>query len=527
MITGNHILKRIYYQASLFESRKFFLYFLFLICSISCHIQSDNKPEEKLLTFKTEKPGMVIKLKNSGNKVSCFTIKLNENNFNNEDEIVEKIRKMPDEFLKEPVERKAWRFVQNNLDRSSPITPERWQHSPLLMINSIGFGQCDDFAAVLNFIWKKQGFQSRVWGLEGHVVPEVYINNKWQMYDPIHAVYYLNSKNEIAGVDELSAHPEFITHPIIDENIKLNDSINFFSAIRFSGRNAKKYESSYDNKVNNWYDISAEIMSPEICLPPGATMEFPVDYSSKIYTKTFLGSQKELHSFMKITLNEKWSGKISFPFVIATIKGKGEVEINGRTYNMEADSLNQYLTSFSTFNSSLNFINTSEEVEIYCLLNPLIFKMKGIDTLKLEGTNIRNISATIMQGALSGSSSVINSEEQKIGFLINFYCNFYKKNQLVYDSIIFNPENKLSNKNDLVRTIKLFFKSMDVLDINERKARTDLLLEKTEKVYPMLSGNKAEDQFLKTIGDPVTFIMFVSILEVSDEKSLAKLLNGK
>ena len=93
--------KRRYYREVLTESRLFFIYFLLLIVSFSCNISSRNKSEEKIFSFNSDKPGMVFKLENSGKTEACFTLKLNQSNFNSENEILEKISKMEDEFPNE------------------------------------------------------------------------------------------------------------------------------------------------------------------------------------------------------------------------------------------------------------------------------------------------------------------------------------------------------------------------------------------------------------------------------------------
>ena len=493
----------------------------------SCHTPNDNKISDRLFAFKSEKPGMFIKLENSGNTESCFSLRLNENNFNTEQEILEKINAMPEEFSNEPVERKAWRFVSSIITRSRPITGERWPHTPLLMLNSIGFGQCDDFASVLSFIWKKQGFQSRVWGLEGHVVPEVFTNGKWQMYDPNLGIYYLNSKNEVAGVEELSSNAEYFNNPIVTDNIQLNDSLSFFLIMRYSGWLTKKYQSRNDNKVNEWYNVSAEMKNPELCLPPGATLEFPVDYPSKIYNKGFFGDKKELRSFLKITLPAEWKGQITLPFVIAFVQGKGEVELNNKPYSIDEDSLNLLLKKFMTFNNSLLFKRISEKVDIYCLLNPTIFKLSGNDSMMLRGTNLDYITATVLEGKAVDTTSVSTERERLISNLIQTHHKYYKKNQKKLDSLLFSPAIPISNKNDLVRNIKVYLTGMETMEPKERTHRTELLIKKIEKFYSLFPGNSGEKELAKYMSDPVTFIMFVSVLEVSNEEEMAKLLKGR
>jgi len=505
--------------------------FLTLIIALQIIISScslkKNTEGEKLYIFKSDSTGMIIRIENTSEQVSCFTLRLNHNNYNSESEIIEHIVNMPEEFLNEPLERKAWRFVENSLERTSPLTHERWQHSPLMMINSIGFGQCDDFAAVLSFIWKMQGFQARVWGLEGHVVPEVFVNDMWQMYDPIQGVYYLNTQNEVASVEVLSANPNLITNPINEDDLELNDSINFFPAIRHSKNLASKYSSINDNKINEWYDVSANVENIRIVLPSKSSLEFPVEYSSKIFTNGFLGDEHELTCYMKISIPEIEKEEMIFPFIICKVNGEGSVELNGINYNLHQDSLNQYLEKFSTLNNKIFFKNTAKNIEVYCLLNPNVFNLSGNDTIKLIGTNLNGISSTIFQEKIILNAKSGHKSEKLISELIQRHLKYYKKNQNRLDSLIFNSDMPLNNNEDIISNITAYFNSIDTMDLVKRKRVINLMVDKLDTIYPLIISKSGNSDFLEQFKDPVSFIMFVCVLEISDKKDIEKILMHK
>src|SRR5690606_26197140 len=63
-------------------------------------------------------------------------------------------------------------------------------------------------------IARAAGREARVWGLGGHVIPEVRVNGKWVVYDPDLGVYYRKPDGSIAGVDDLAAGPTLITSPV-------------------------------------------------------------------------------------------------------------------------------------------------------------------------------------------------------------------------------------------------------------------------------------------------------------------------
>ena len=66
----------------------------------------------------------------------------------------------------------------------------------------LGGGYCSQHAIVFDNILKEQGITSRILMLNGHVVNEVLVNDKWQVCDPdFNVVFYQSLK-------ELEANPE-------------------------------------------------------------------------------------------------------------------------------------------------------------------------------------------------------------------------------------------------------------------------------------------------------------------------------
>ncbi|MGE3600168.1 MAG: hypothetical protein AB7N70_31965 [Dehalococcoidia bacterium] len=57
------------------------------------------------------------------------------------------------------------------------------------------------------------GYEARVWGLSGHVVPEILVDGRWQMFDPDLAVYYKDESGAVAGVEDIVSRPDLITQP--------------------------------------------------------------------------------------------------------------------------------------------------------------------------------------------------------------------------------------------------------------------------------------------------------------------------
>ena len=164
---------------------------------------------------------------------------------------------------------------------------------------------------------------------------------------------------------------------------------------------------------------------------------------------------------------------------------------------------------------------------IYCLLNPDIFRLSGNDSLSLRGKNLASISATGIQGNTADTASTGIDKEKVIGKLIQGHYKYYKRNQNKLDNLLFNPSKPTSNKNKLIRNIKVYLNGMDDMELEGKTARTNILIDKIEKFYALFPGNAGEQQLAKLMSDPVTFIMFVSVLEVSNEQEMANLLKKR
>lgn len=97
-----------------------------------------------------------------------------------------------------------WKLIKQNRYHWYPAEADYEVHSPVKFLNIYGYGLCDDSANNSEALFKSAGFtQARCWGLSGHVVPEVYYNSAWHVFDSDLEVFYpmLNNIN-IAGVKD-------------------------------------------------------------------------------------------------------------------------------------------------------------------------------------------------------------------------------------------------------------------------------------------------------------------------------------
>lgn len=353
----------------------------FFLCFLSC--AQDKNPDLVEIRKSINKNDLLI-IENISESESCFLFKFQDGFFTT-DEIVKHIKNMPGEFTGEPLERKAWRFVIDNIDYLPSISESRIIHHPLTLINSIGFGQCDDLASSLYFIWKTLGFESRIWELGGHVVPEVYANKKWQMYDPSYQVYYYNKKNDVAGVEELALNHEYISNSIDKvgvyrdnfsaSGISSDSIINVFDSLRYSKFMENYYLTLEDNKINPWYQNFSSFDSMKICLSPGDEISVPVYKDQLLKMKGWLDESRGIKYYISLQIKRGDSKNILFPFMgINEIKNESVssdiilLPINDSLYSSQ---INNGEEIFALINN--NFINDSFNVYF-----------KGIDTLSIN-----------------------------------------------------------------------------------------------------------------------------------------------
>ena len=250
-----------------------------------------------------------IRIINHSSNTASFRMNLNNMLFSSDNDVLNEIQAMPAEYINEPIERKVWRFIRDNRYHWYPLTADEWISSrPSLYFNSVGFGFCDSTAMLYCQLMTSLGYQARVWWLTGHVVPEVLINGNWEMYDPDGKVYYYDYTGEVAGVEELAAHPDLITNPI-------NPVVNVRSSL-YSQAIADLYSSTSNNTVVN-YDFIANNYLLNLQLPAGGILEFPAVFASPIHTSDF--NEAPYYTDARLTIPSGWTGTLDTTLVIHSI----------------------------------------------------------------------------------------------------------------------------------------------------------------------------------------------------------------
>jgi hypothetical protein len=109
----------------------------------------------------------------------------------------------------------AWRFVINHTfhycsSGTKTTAGLKYLTDPALILNSFGFGCCDQKARILTWIWQNLGYQTRLATMTFHTLPEIYYGNAWHVLDSDHQSYYLNADGSIASVAQILADPNIV-----------------------------------------------------------------------------------------------------------------------------------------------------------------------------------------------------------------------------------------------------------------------------------------------------------------------------
>lgn len=299
-----------------------------------------------------------ISISNDTDSVATFTLKINGVFPLSIDEILDSIKRI--EVAENLTDYKAaWKFVARATFYTKPLTENNWQHDPVLFVNSIGGGFCDDRSSILAAIWERQGYETRVTILDGHVVSELFVDNHWEMYDPTLYLFY-EDNDKVLSVNELEKKPKIIRRG------------------KVRGRKfAKYYETTIDNRDITDWSLDTKTRDVTFTLP---------SHSKFILTRF---NDKPLAI---IELSEKSKGKIETPFVPAFIEGRVVISMleeqstieTGRKHFFNLENTNRQLT--------INYV--FKKARIYLRINPLLPFLTQRNALSLESNLLLSVSTS-------------------------------------------------------------------------------------------------------------------------------------
>ena len=352
-------------------------------------------------------------LTNSGLATATFTMSINGALFRSSEEVCATIIALPPEYPDEPEYRKAWRFVRDHRYHYTPLTGLRWQHSPALFMNSIGFGYCDDSASLLYHLWRRLGYEARVWSLWGHVISEVMVDGRWEMYDAgipgvsdayydnyqglQQCVYYYTREGLVAGVEDLVADGSLITAPYNPINPVLETSSGYYC---YSSNIAQLYTTATNNLVSSFYPVDEIEYYLQFQIPPGGLLVMPGYYTN--YLRVMYGDPAPpVFSTARLVIPPGFVGTLDNRLVIHSIHGNTQdvVRIDGQDFNVGSATLQNFIdrrvNDQGTHFSALTFTQVTEQVEVKLLLNPALVGMGPTNLLQLSGNSLTGLNASL------------------------------------------------------------------------------------------------------------------------------------
>jgi hypothetical protein len=237
------------------------------------------------------------------------------------DQLLQEALSLVDEYPGEPFERKLWRYVRDKTHHEQALTEFLWQHEPLLLLNSIGFGLCDDVAIVYVTLANWAGLPARTWGLNGHVIPEVFSGGTWKIYDPDLSVYYLTHDGSVAGMQDFEPDTSVITSPAM--RLSAWD-------LPYSDQIAGFYAADHEKSVwTDWVYPEPRLYGP-LVLPAGANIIYPGQWTPTpiLYDGTLANASAQL----RMNLPPGFSGAVNWPLALWDVQGSGTVRLDGTEY---------------------------------------------------------------------------------------------------------------------------------------------------------------------------------------------------
>ncbi|MCB0539800.1 MAG: hypothetical protein KDE33_19955 [Bacteroidetes bacterium] len=275
----------------------------------------------------------------------------------------------------------AWHYVIQNTFPSKPFTLKPWCHNPNIFINSIASGYCDDLSSHLVLLWDKLGYKARVMGLEGHVIPEVYHNGKWELYDPDLRVYFYNANDEVAGLQEIENDTTCFKRiskeyeNIFSFNTQLSNKFKSIYSSAYNNKENTDWQLNYKNDIDSFYTL-------------------PSHSSLSIYFDSTLNT-----NLACVSLSKKSRGILNIPLLPMVVAGSFNAILNDSLITINA--VNNYL--LDNFDK-MRVQNVLQETKIYFLINPFVSIFKSSN--EINSISSKNISLSI-----SNQTSTLYSQE--------------------------------------------------------------------------------------------------------------------
>jgi hypothetical protein len=327
--------------------------------------------------------GDSVLLTNNSDTAVVFTIEHNGfPQFQSKAEMVQYVMEMIPIRADEPFEHKLWRFVRDNMYHNVPLNADQWLYDPWAAINSQGWGFCGHAAAVYVLLAREAGYEARVWGLNGHVVPEISVQGEWQVYDPDLAIYYYANDGKVAGIDELASDSSLISSPITP--------LFAPTAFPYSLTVANIYGSAENNFLgDNTFLAEAEAEFRPVTLPPQATLIYPGAWSTAVLGVDGSVSYAVPHFLQSmLTVPQTHTGAVSMPWMLWEMRGSGTVRVDGTNYLVGSPELIEYIQRPGHQISNVEVVSATSPIEFIFFINAMRYTLDPINQVNVKGKDV-------------------------------------------------------------------------------------------------------------------------------------------
>ncbi len=289
-----------------------------------------------------------------------------------------------------------WEFVKNNrYHQDSPL--EYQQRVSVDILNTIGFGNCGTATNLVVDLATIAGLDAREHRLGGHIISEVFFDNKWNILDADGKCVYLNPDGTFASVDDL------------ENNISILNSCD--SEVYDYEYLEKAYASPNNNKV---YAYKAKDRDKQFkyILRPDETVVFQKYNTGKYFSATNYSEPKFYSNSYFVYKPKNNNKKIEFdypyPLVggilsgysdskikiyfldekgvpVKIFQGKGEILIDFSKHFRNGYGFPQFTYTLK-FSNEIDKLNIYTEVQTASSSLPLL--KKGENLVELEGKDL-------------------------------------------------------------------------------------------------------------------------------------------
>ena len=489
-------------------NKAFYIIFLVIILvNNSYNILAQDRKFIK--TISTKNPhNTCITLTNNSDTMNEFSFTFNNKFYSSFNDIKNEILALANQ-KEDSLFYYAWKFVCNNTYNNKSIVRDNWSTTISIYINSLGVGLCGKQAIVLSKIWSKLGYETRIWGLEGHIVPEVFINNKWTMLDPAFRVYFLNEKSEIAGIKELEENPTLITKP---KKMVKNDVYYF---MRYSKYYENLVSSTQNNRLIYSETIPEEISEFKLNLPPHSVFEFPGNFYN---VKSFENNPVPFYATCRIKIPPCWSGTLKNSLILCDIKGTGKIDVNGTEYVTDDFLLHKTISEHKSFIKDITISENTDTIELIYLINPILTDVKKENTVTINGKKTEDI--LINSNYLQDSLSIFKLLEKQYFFYEKQRIDILT-NSLTANIDTNNNINNISSKEEFYFTFSNYLNN--VLHINS--SESDSIIQKVENAFNKLPTDYKYDNFYSAVNNIPRFLIFEDLKNAPQSRIQNVLIN--